>query len=765
MADIPEFKAKTAIKEGGGMPSFSHAMGNKPITPPKEPMNQKNINDFNYYTQYASQASHELAESLGRFRGQSPGGLMIPPIFENQKTFHEAYKKEELMNLELEGKKTLAEQQNIARRKLDPTSLGTYQKEGTQTIHDILNTATPENRPILKRALKAQYENGVMDLSEAIYKKQQEEALSVFKVNMDNTVDSIYNNTYKGNEALSKDDIKSAHDQINLAAGKYGITREFQKSMHDAVDNAKTKGEYDKKVEEWIDEGIYLQKIREFQTNRPEGMEPTKHQEILRGMMQHAKQVQAAISGDQYMIYSQTKNDIDSGVKLSPTEIATRKARMGEEYAVKLDHDLIAGISQNTRIQGEAQSIIENANNAVFLANSTPAPINHAVDKIIIPAAEAIKGEPLTLTEQSQLLSTFKAPVESFQKRLSAGLTNGNAQQRLDAASALSLAKEVNPILVKGMTKNELSLADIYKRKMNDPKYQTPDGPDKIRDELYKIDDDTLKERTRQVQTYIKDNQLNDAIILKSATVKALGLKPSKELKLPAGLTNVYMNMIRDGIMRTGDTIQAKQDADFEIKQYYGEDDKGKVKFMPPEKAYTNLGYILQNDKLRAVKEMVDNNKQIKEKGGFVLNDISWVKEPDFNDILKKPLHNGPIELMIDGKLREIEFDSDVTTQFSDSNNISWGLGYINDYGQVNPLINPFSKVGTYRFIPNRDMYMEAQNSVDIQQNINKYNMEKLNEEEQIQLKRALSIRAEKQFKEEEKAQLIQEFLDVGSIQ
>ena len=477
--------------------------------------------------------------------------------------------------------------------------------------------------------------------------------------------------------------------------------------------------------------------------------------------------ISTAISGQQQLVFANTSNKLDANVQMTPTELSTAKEEMGPKLAAKLDHQILMGGAATRKINNESQGVLQNFDNPIFLSNVTPAPINHAVDKVIIPQAEAQKGEPLTLTEQSQLLSTFKAPVQSFQNRISAGLQYGDMNQRLDAARALAVAKEKNPILVKGMTKDEMALADMYASKALDPKYQTPDGADKIRDEIYKVDEDTQKERARQVNTYVKDHQLNDAIVLKNATVKALGLKPSKELKLPAGLTNVYMNLIRDNILRTGDTKQARDAADFEIKQNYGQDNNGKVKFMPPEKVYTNLGYVLQNDKLRAVKEMVDVNKKIKADGGYPLHDIEWPDEPDLSDLLKEPITKGPVKLKIDGHLRELEFDSDLTTQFSTSDDMSWSLGYVNEYGIVNPLINPNSRMGTYRFVPNKELYIEAQNNSKIIQNITKHEM---SDYEKQQLDIALKKRNDKflkgkdLFKEQEKAQNIQEFLDVGGL-
>ena len=175
---------------------------------------------------------------------------------------------------------------------------------------------------------------------------------------------------------------------------------------------------------------------------------------------------------------------------------------------------------------------------------------------------------------------------------------------------------------------------------------------------------------------------------------------------------------------------------------------------MPPAKAYTNLGYVLENDKAHQVYQMVEENKQIRANGGFALNELDWPDAPNFDDLMSGPLHSGPISILVDGVPRQIAVDSDVATQLSPLNDLSWGLGYMDDNKIFNPIINPFGNFGPYRFVPNKQLYQDAESNPSVRTKILEYETNKVRKEmsdyDKEQLDIALNKQARSKFTEKD---------------
>ena len=72
----------------------------------------------------------------------------------------------------------------------------------------------------------------------------------------------------------------------------------------------------------------------------------------------------------------------------------------------------------------------------------------------------------------------------------------------------------------------------------------------------------------------------------------------------------------------------------------------------------------------------------------------------------------------MDGKRREIVIDSDLTTQMSDMNDISWAIGYIGASGIFMPLVNPGSIDGIYRYRADKDFLNRSQEDPNVMQRV-----------------------------------------------
>ncbi len=356
----------------------------------------------------------------------------------------------------------------------------------------------------------------------------------------------------------------------------------------------------------------------------------------------------------------------------------------------------------------QSQDIISNSENPIYLANKSDKQISYAVDSVILPQAAAAKGEDLTLSEQAQVLTNFKSPVSSYADRLSSAIRDGDPSQAYDAALAVAYLQDNNPALIRGMNKDDLAVANVYQSLAKNPKYQGEEGMERARETVYNQDENVKAERQRIVDTYFKDNSLNNADDVRRKTVKALGLSGvfTSKRSVPAGASEVYRDFLRNEIMRTGNAKIAEKSASTFMKEVYQETDtnnRKEVMMEAPERFYPNLGYILDNDKVKSLKNIVDLNKSMKSEGKFVLNDLEWENSPDTSDLLSKRLVDGDIKIKVDGKERKVVIMSDNVTQFSPLNTPTWAFAYLDDNGIEQPLMSSKDPGTSYRWIPDNE--------------------------------------------------------------
>lgn len=743
MAEIPQYKRREAIQPQAQVSGVGEAL--KGLGQVKGSL-FKSIGSH-----LANTASLQHAQEAGHEAGKNPGRMLLPAFTQSDAEFVKAYKQEEYSTLEFQGNQLLQKLFNDAKLNPSSSSLATFEQNAKNGLLDIISKSTPENESTLKRALMQAYEGNYYTLSNAVYSKNKQMMESQRNVQNDEAVKRITNNQLNGLHDAARADYEHVKADIEKRSKEESWLPERKAKALEVVERAYKEGYYQRKWQEAEEQnpGAGERFIDTLRRNPPEGMTPIQQNEVIQATIQYAGQYKSALAGQQNINYVNAQAMIRSGTMTDLDMIALQTQVNAQQFA-QLELMRVKTTGENTRIHREGLGVVENFQNPVYLSNVTDAPRNYAVDKIMIPAAEREKGSPLTLSEQTELLGSFKAPVESLQKRLTAALSAGTPEQKVDAANAVAIAKEQNPMLLKGMSKNEMALADIYRRQANNPKTFTEEGQKAIQDSIYNVSDETLQERQRMVNTHFKDKGFSDQDYLRQATYKALGMKPSeKKRQLPAGLTTVYKNLVRDGIMRTGDIKQAEEEAAFELKNNYGDDGKGKVMYMPPNKIYTDLGYVLENEKMRNLKSIVDENKQIREKGGFVLQELEWEDAPDFSNMFKNPLGGEKLEIKVNGVKREIDIDSDATTQFSPIQDISWAFGYMDENNIFNPLMDPFARYGSYRFNPNKEILMQAENDPEVKMNIARHEKKKMTAYEEEQLKKALQVQAQAKMKKE----------------
>ena len=697
--------------------------------------------------QIAQNASSEQARLKGVEAAKTPGRTLFPAFNDTTKAFNDAYRSEESQILQFEAEKFLNNVYHESSLDLNPSAktLFTFEETAKKGIDDVLSQS--ENiTPDIKRHLEKSYESKYLHLSERVFDSNRRFLKEQNAAQQQLNETEMMNSMRDGNPEASQSYYNQALQNIYSAAAQNNTPPEKVALQERALKRDYVTGNLQRQYIDTPnkDKPAFLANARE-KISEDVGAEDADA--IVAGLEKFSNQYESSYKSQQYINYIKYKSKLDNG-EMTKADLAEMEDEVDASQLSKLQLDAAKGGSKSFKLENNARQIVENYDNGVFLFNQTPAPINHAVDKIIIPIAEQQKGEALTLAEQGELLSSFKAPVESYQNRLSGALEVGSDEQKLDAARAINSLKSSNPVVLKGMSKNDLALASMYKKYSQDPKYQGPGGLDLIKDKMLAITPEAREERQRQVRTYSRDNHFNDADYLKIQTYQALDIKykKGKTPPLKTGATTEYANLVIDGIYTTGDEEIAKKDAAAQMKANYGVYG-GKVMRTPPTKVYTDMGYVLENSKMKAVKEMVDTNNDIKKNGGFALNDLEWADAPDFSDMTSRPLGSGNPKIKIDGVLRDVVIDSDLDTQLSSLENMSWSLGYLDEFGQMMPLINPFARTGNYRFKPSKELYQETQSNPEVVKKISDY--------EQEQLQKAMNVR---ESVKREKERAIDEF-------
>jgi hypothetical protein len=91
-------------------------------------------------------------------------------------------------------------------------------------------------------------------------------------------------------------------------------------------------------------------------------------------------------------------------------------------------------------------------------------------------------------------------------------------------------------------------------------------------------------------------------------------------------------------------------------------------------------------------------------------------------------------KIKVNGELRDIVVDSDVTTQLSPLNDLSWAYGFMDENRVMNPLLDPFSKTGAYRYTPNKEFLAEAEGNAEVKGRIAEHVQKEMTDYELSQL-------------------------------
>jgi len=662
--------------------------------------------------QIAQRASNQQATQLGIEAAQNPGRTLLPDINEATAHFNEAYKNEEYKVLQFEGEKYLSNIYNDLASDPNPTSesLLEFEKNAQNGIQSILGQSKGPHASELKRHFEKVYNSQFMDLSNKVEASNRrylkEQTAAQLEQSSDGMVTAIRNGDVELGQSYFNQSLKNLYESAainNTPLEKVAIQEQQLRSQY--LSAQLQKGYIDSPNK---DKPKYLAEARD---NLPEDMSAEDKDSIVAGLEQFSRKYDSAFKGQQYLNYNQAKMKIASR-EFTASDLADLEDKVNAYQLSDLEIEATKVSAAESRNLSSAQEILKYSDNPVFLANQSDKNINYTVDSVILPQAEAEKGEPLSLSEQAMVLSNFKTPVPSLSKRLSAAIRDGSPMDLVDASIAVSFAQANNPALIRNMSKDDIAVANLYQSISKNPKYSGEEGAIRARDSVYNLTPEIKEERQRKVDAYYKSKELNTskgAIREASKSIQTGFFSTTK--KLPAGASTVYLDILRNEIMRSGDPVIAEKMAKDQMKEIYQETDinniSGEVMVNAPEKAYPNLGYVLKNDMVRALKGVVDSNKQMQANGDFVFTELDWENAPDTSNILDEPIHQGDLKIKINGKERKVVVISDLATQFSPVPQATYAFAYLDDNGISQPILSPTGKGTPYRWIPDSGLYKD----------------------------------------------------------
>lgn len=661
--------------------------------------------------QIAQNLANEQAREKGIEAAKTPGRFLFPNINETTKTFNDSYRREEAQVLQFEAEKFLNNVYHESALDENPNAktLFTFEDTAKRGIDDVLSQSknvTPE----LKRHLEKSYESKYQHLSERVFDSNRKYLKQQNAAQLELNVTEMNNSMIDGNPEMSQSYRNQALQNIYTAAEQNNTPPEQVELEEKKLKNKFIAGKLQR---EYIDTPNKDKPkfIADLQRNPPEDMSPDEKDSLVAGMLQFSNKYDAAFKGEQYLAYNDALTKIETGTLTSEDLARLDSDNSVDAYQLSdLKNKSIIKSTKEIKKSQDANSIISNSNKPIFLSNVSSQKINETVDEYILPQAAEKKGGYLSLSDQAVELANFKAPVTSYQERLSAAIKDGAPEDLLDAAVAIKFAQTNNPALIRDMDKNDLAVANLYETISKNPIYQGQEGATKARDDIYKVDEKMKEARQSMLNTYLRDKKFYDSTVAPKRVADVLSdgfFSASK--KIPAEAIVDYMALLRNEVLRSGNLNVAKESAKQQLKDTYQgttiNNINGEVMKRSPEQAYPGLGYVLNNDKVRALKDVVNANKALRENGSFAMNELDWENEPDTTDLLSKPIDDNELTIKINGKPRKVVISSDIATQFSPIPQSTWAFEYLDDNGIRQPIIDPNGNGTSYRWIPDTKLF------------------------------------------------------------
>lgn len=703
MADLPGFERSTAIQPIDTSSGVSEALSEFGAN--IEPQ-------YNAVTSFAGQwgmqmaqsASNEQARLSGIEAAKNPGQKFLPAFGESDAEFLKSYRYEVKQNSLFEANKLLSSLGSTALKSPTSQSLSDYQNKAQSGIEEILAQVDDSDRPEMKRELMTSYIGNYQKIENAVQRRNQEFMVANRAALMSQRAKNIQNFALDGNVALAEMEYENGVSAINQGEELYKNGSPTGISPDDA-ENQRTKlremflvsnaqGQAQAAAKEGKSEE-YLAKLRE---ERPEGITALEHEMMVRGAGSYLNQYEAALSGQRQINYIGYDSDISNG-KMTPDKLEEIRdsGSVSEIQMAKLESSY-ASVSAREQKQAAVFNVMnEQADDPVALANYSPENINNLFSTRLAQLEQSQNAAPGSLGVQGETIIAqgIKAPVDSYQSRMEAGINSGDPETMAMWSQAMQVMNKNNPVGLRGLSKDARSAANLYDAYSSNTQNKGEDAASKALNDVYNVDDNTKEARAEKLKQWNKDKGLNNIAIKNRRIAAGIGANTSifsKNRLYPDRLTAIYDQLMPSYITRNGNPELAEKELFQDMREVYKPtrtNNREEIMNTPPESILPNWKNWDQNDKVRALKKYVDSVQGLQDNGGFTFQKVEWKNAPNTENLLTdKPLVDGDLIIQVDGKDRKVIVVSDDVTIRSPDGRPSWAFQFLDENGVPQPLLD-----------------------------------------------------------------------------
>lgn len=761
MADAPQYERTTPIKPQQAVQGFDKAASQfgafaSNIAKMGADLAQESAN------KYAQMQGVEAAQkSLATGK---PNLSVMLPLTEADKNFANAYKSELGQELSYQGQKSIQDLQMIAIRNPTNDSLANFEDLSKRSIEDIVSRAPQESRGPLRRSLEESYLAARNRMVLQLDKSNREYMLSKQRVQDDQQGKLITNSNLEGNVQAA---IQAYDDRLETIAQRERIytntggqegydpaQAELERQL--AKNKLEVSGLQYGFVQALKDQkgSEYLKELRE---NRPEGMTPSEHDQAVKAVLSYGADYQAALQAQQNINYLKYATMVDTG-KMTESDLIQARKDISEGQFAQLERYIATRTTEAGKMTQLYNDASPHFDDAGYMSRYTGKQVDAIFQKHVELYNNAVSeqtGEPheATLGEKALLAQPINAPIPAIQKEMSRSANYGTPAQALEAVRGMvMLNRNNNGVTLDGLSDHDKAILNTFKDLSANASY-SPEEALKLARDTTNVDENTKQSRLDGWKDWRKTQGWNESYNKKlSHIVDGIGAKTGVVFKnagrVPSGIDVSYDRMMQ----RLVPLYPNPQDAETEVFAQMSKviqrtninadptDDSGSkdewMRFAPTQVLAGTPGYFKYNDRLRALKEVVDRNKQAQAEGKFVMNTLDWPDAPDLSDLVSKPLAKKPPTILVNGKPYKAVVESDDTTQWNIELGPSWGLSYEDESGQRFPIVD-FEQGFQARWIPDFK-YLDSlrKSPEDIQREaIEKAHSQKLKGEEDERIK------------------------------
>ncbi|HWY34009.1 MAG TPA: hypothetical protein VNX68_05140 [Nitrosopumilaceae archaeon] len=711
------------------LPEYEQSHKITPVTQPsgiKEAISQF-ANNYEGLAQLgnniAQNAANQRAQESAIEAAQTPGQTLIPAFTQADIEFTKVYKQEEDNVLQYQGNKMLTDMFQTMNKNpnLSGQDLNLFEENAKKSLGELLRLSQNSNKPELKRALESQYYNYFYQLSNKVnavnlkfMSEQTDAQLAQTTEEMDNDwrqpdeISTEESRSEKANMSLTRSMILLNQKAVANNWPPAMIKKEVS-ALKEKYKLGKYKADYEKTPEE--EKPKYIEQLRK---NPPANMAPAEVDRTVAGLQQFAHQYDSAYKGQQAINYTNLASKLNEGT-LTQSDIDS--SNLSAQQIADLNYAQSKINKKTNEANMLTANMVSNFGNAGKMSQYTNDDVNTVFNNIVKLKESDISNQTgqkyeASLLDKATIAQGIKRNIPALSKELSQAANYGNAKQATEALRALNMLNKNNPVSVSDLDKDTKALLYTFGDLLTNTTANAEEALKVARGDI-NVDQNTKDSRLsawKEVQKI--DDKFKSTPRLLNHIAEGIGatsgwiFKSGDATIIPTGLDTAYERLMNATVPMVKDYKTAEKIVFEEMSKVYNPssiDEKAgssRHKFMsfPPEKL---LGeQYARVDKIRALKDFVAKNNELKSKNKFIFNDVSIDENLD---------PNGEAFLTVNGKKMKVLVESDIQTQFSIDTIPSWQFSIVDEDNIPMPLMD-MSTGGVARWIPDLDFekYEEA---------------------------------------------------------